>query len=59
MSEWKKVRLGDVVSLVIDHRGKTPKKLGGDWAESGTYIYQIKLKEKSKVIIASLTSLID
>ena len=35
MGEWKKYRLADVVSLVIDHRGKTPKKLGGDWAETG------------------------
>lgn len=22
-------------SLIIDHRGKTPKKLGGDWSENG------------------------
>lgn len=27
--------LGEIVSLVIDHRGLTPKKLGGDWAETG------------------------
>lgn len=27
--------LGDALALVIDHRGKTPKKLGGDWTESG------------------------
>ncbi|URM31592.1 restriction endonuclease subunit S [Cytobacillus firmus] len=25
--------LGDCVELVIDYRGKTPKKLGGDWSE--------------------------
>ena len=34
-SEWKDYCLGDVVSLTIDHRGITPKKLGGDWAEVG------------------------
>lgn len=28
-------RLGDLLELVIDYRGKTPKKLGGDFAESG------------------------
>lgn len=28
-------RLGDLLELVIDHRGKTPKKLGGDFIESG------------------------
>ena len=27
--------LADCVVSVIDHRGLTPKKLGGDWANSG------------------------
>lgn len=27
--------LGTVLERVIDHRGKTPKKLGGDWALTG------------------------
>lgn len=27
--------LGDIVSLTIDHRGLTPKKLGGDWSDNG------------------------
>ena len=35
MSEWKRVKLGEVISLVIDHRGKTPTKLGGDWSNQG------------------------
>lgn len=30
MSEWKTYNLGDLLELVIDHRGKTPKKLGFD-----------------------------
>lgn len=34
-SEWKSVSLGDITELVIDYRGKTPKKLGGDWSDSG------------------------
>lgn len=34
-SEWKEAALGEIVELVIDHRGKTPKKLGGDWSTSG------------------------
>ena len=34
-SEWKKVSLGDITELVIDYRGKTPKKLGGDWSDTG------------------------
>src|SRR3989338_3764602 len=32
---WRKVKLGEVLSLLIDHRGKTPKKLGGDWSREG------------------------
>lgn len=31
----KTIALGDALDLVIDHRGKTPKKLGGDWAATG------------------------
>ena len=27
--------LDDALQVVIDHRGKTPKKLGGDWSVSG------------------------
>ena len=34
-SEWKRMPLGDVTEMVIDYRGKTPKKLGGDWSDSG------------------------
>ena len=33
--EFSTVTLGDIVSLVIDYRGKTPKKLGSDWSEKG------------------------
>lgn len=34
-SDWKEFTLGDITDLVIDYRGKTPKKLGGDWSKSG------------------------
>ena len=33
--EFNTVSLDDIVSLVIDYRGKTPKKLGSDWSENG------------------------
>jgi type I restriction enzyme S subunit len=32
---WKVETIGDAVSLIIDHRGKTPKKLGGIWSKQG------------------------
>jgi len=34
--------------------GKKGTNNNGDWAESGTYIYQIKLKEKGKVISGTI-----
>ena len=30
---FNKCKLGDVTELIIDYRGKTPKKLGGDWSD--------------------------
>lgn len=32
---WEVQKLEGVTDLIIDHRGKTPKKLGGDWSETG------------------------
>lgn len=29
------LKLGDALDKVIDHRGRTPKKLGGEWANQG------------------------
>lgn len=34
-SKWAKLALRDITKLVIDYRGKTPKKLDGDWNKSG------------------------
>ncbi|WP_173849921.1 restriction endonuclease subunit S, partial [Microbacterium sediminis] len=31
----ERMMLGDALELLIDHRGKTPKKLGGDWTTAG------------------------
>lgn len=31
----EQVKLGDLISLVIDYRGKTPLKLKGEWASEG------------------------
>lgn len=35
MSKWNSAILSDAVELVIDYRGKTPKKLGSDWFNDG------------------------
>lgn len=31
----KECTLGDCVETIIDYRGKTPQKMGGDWADIG------------------------
>lgn len=36
------VELHTGISLVLDHRGKTPKKLGADWADSGFRVISAK-----------------
>ncbi|MDD5083342.1 MAG: restriction endonuclease subunit S [Candidatus Moranbacteria bacterium] len=35
MKNWKETTLGEVTDLIIDHRGLTPKKIGGDWSDIG------------------------
>lgn len=39
---FKRLSLGECITLCIDHRGKTPKKLGGDWSESGYRAFSAK-----------------
>ncbi len=34
-TEHRFAELGECLSLIIDHRGKTPKKLGSDWVAGG------------------------
>lgn len=49
-SEWKDYLLSDIVELTIDHRGLTPKKLGGDWAESGYRALSAKNVKTGKIV---------
>jgi type I restriction enzyme, S subunit len=59
---WEVLELDKVVQEIIDYRGKTPKKLGGDWAESGIIaISALNVKqgrlislEKSKLVSEEL-----
>lgn len=39
---WHWVTLNDVLLSIIDHRGKTPKKLQGDWSVSGIPVLSAK-----------------
>ena len=48
--ELNTVTLNDIVSLVIDYRGKTPKKLGSDWSDTGIRALSAKNIKKGKII---------
>lgn len=51
---WKVGTLDTHTSMIIDHRGKTPKKLGSDWVEEGYPAISAK-NIKSKMIVRSDT----
>ncbi len=41
------VALGDALAVLIDHRGKTPRKLGGDWVNHGHRVVSaLNIKER-------------
>jgi type I restriction enzyme, S subunit len=40
--EWRSASLIELVSDLLDHRGRTPKKLGGDFSSSGVPVISAK-----------------
>lgn len=47
---WQMKSLEECVDLIIDYRGKTPKKLGGDWSESGFRAFSAKNIKDGKIV---------
>ncbi len=47
--EWPTRPLGEVLELLIDHRGKTVKKLGGDFQDSGVRVLSAKNIKGSRI----------
>lgn len=43
-------KLGDLLDLVIDYRGKTPKKLGGDFSDSGVPVISAIHIKRGKIV---------
>ncbi len=41
---WEVVPLNNCIDLLLDHRGKTPKKLGGDWTTDKNGIIALSAK---------------
>ena len=46
----KRMTLGECISLCIDHRGKTPKKLGSDWSSTGYRALSAKNVKTGKIV---------
>lgn len=40
---WSVETIDDIIATIIDNRGKTPKKLGGDWVEKGIKALSAKI----------------
>ena len=49
-TEWRESTLGDIIELTIDHRGLTPKKLGGDWTDNGYKALSAKNIKTGKIV---------
>lgn len=47
---FQSAELGDCIELIIDHRGKTPKKLGGDWTNHGVKVVSAKNVNGGKLV---------
>ena len=55
-SHWNIRQLSECIHTVIDYRGKTPKKLGGDWSVTPTNYRALSAKNiKSGVIVREET----
>lgn len=48
--EFKEVCLKDILQEIIDYRGKTPKKLGGDWSKTGIRALSAKNIKTGKIV---------
>lgn len=47
---WKLETLDSNIDTIIDHRGKTPKKMGGDWVEDGIIALSAKSVKNGRLI---------
>ena len=58
-SKWHQFTLGEITELVIDYRGKTPKKLGGDWCERGYRALSAKNIKTGRIVQTDTIRYID
>lgn len=51
-SHWNEAPLGKLLLRLFDHRGRTPKKLGGDFSDSGVRVISAKNIRKGRLDLA-------
>ena len=54
--DWRIGSLNDYLSLIIDYRGKTPKKLGRDWSTEGIPALSAKNIKNGKILAENLVN---
>lgn len=57
--EFKENELGNIIKEIIDYRGKTPKKLGGNWSKNGIKAISAKNIKKGKIVQPETIRFID
>ena len=56
---WRVLTLDDIVLEIIDYRGKTPKKLGSDWSNSGIIALSALNVKKGKLVNLEKSKLVN
>jgi type I restriction enzyme, S subunit len=56
---WQVGKLSDYLSLIIDYRGKTPKKLDCDWSMDGIPALSAKNIKNGKILVEQLVHFAD
>lgn len=47
---WDVRCLDNCIETIIDHRGRTPKKMGGDWVDNGIIALSAKTVKKNRLV---------
>ena len=58
-SDWILTTLGQVLSTIIDRRGLTPTKLGGEWSPDGIIAISAKSVKNHELINLDITNRVD
>lgn len=58
-SNWRQISLNEITELVIDHRGRTPKKLGGCWSDSGYRTLSAKNVKNGQIVQSDTIRFVD